>query len=69
LKCIQNFGGESRRKYTTRKINHVREDNVNVDVKDIVWECVERIDVAQCRSVCYKRTSERSVSICLEFLG
>jgi hypothetical protein len=54
------------RKDTTRKINSIWEDNINMDIKDIVWEGVERIDLAQDRMVCYKHGNEHAVFVLLE---
>jgi hypothetical protein len=50
-KIIQSFGGETRRKQTTRKIKAYMKDRIKMDLREIGWEGVEWIHLAQDRDL------------------
>jgi hypothetical protein len=47
--CIQGFGGKSKGERPLGRPSHGWEDNIKMDMKEIVWEGMDWIDMAQDR--------------------
>jgi hypothetical protein len=45
--CIWDIGGQARRKETTRKTRRRWVDNIKMDLREIGWDGVNWIDMAQ----------------------
>jgi hypothetical protein len=47
--CIKDIGGKTRRKETTGEIRRRWVDNVKIYLREIEWDGIDRIDLAQDR--------------------